>query len=203
MLAVSSSSVLCSPQTSRTVVLTAFLASAVSEEEIHYPVAWQLGGRSGTLPVGAARSQLGVLPEQQFARQTRCSSLYSILFCFYSSCLCRLADKLFFNMPWPSSVRERGQELGFGQDASSVSWRCGDAAGLCFCSPGVHVLPKITCAAQNCACWARFSLLPGLALKTVVKPFPSLLMKGFTACCNEPLKRKTGGKSPVYSTPPS
>lgn len=72
-LAVSSSSVLCSPQPSSTVVLTVFPASAVSEEEIHYPVAWQLGGRSGTLPVGAARSQLGVLPEQQFARQTRCS----------------------------------------------------------------------------------------------------------------------------------
>lgn len=59
--AASSSSVLCSPQTSSTVVLTVFLASAALEEEIHYPVAWQLGGRSGMLPVGAARSQLGGL----------------------------------------------------------------------------------------------------------------------------------------------
>lgn len=79
-------------------------AFSCARQEIHYPGGWQLGGRSGTLPVGAARSQLGVLPEQQFARQTRCSSLYSILFCFCSSCLCCLADKLFLDVPWPSGA---------------------------------------------------------------------------------------------------
>lgn len=50
------------------------------------------------------------------------------------------------------------------------------------CCPKLRVLREVSSAA-----WACF-------LKTLVKPFPSLVMKGFTVCCNEPLKGKIGGK---------
>lgn len=155
-------------------------AFCCSGEEIHHPGGeWQLRGRWGTLPVGAALRQLGVLLEQRFTRQTRCSCLYLILFCFCSSCLCCLADKLFLGV----SGQGQGQELGFGQDGGSVSWRGGERCwpqGFCQAQMVLPLKSRVLKEVSSAA-WACF-------VKAVVKPFPSSVMKGFTVCCKEPLK---------------
>lgn len=174
-------------QTSSTVVLTVLLASSCLGGG--NPFSSGTGGRLGTLPVGAARSQRGVLLEQWFAGDaapcTRCDSapVAAAVAARLTSC----------SLPHhgPGCARA-GTRAGMWAECC-MGWRCGDAS---------LPVPSSACAAQSCACWGRFPLLPGLALRTVVKPFPSLLMRGFTACCNEPLKGKTGGENPVCSTPP-